>query len=502
MLNDPSRQHGSLSPTTTVPAPSPVPAIFIALAGALASVAIVRGHFDPDYFWHLATGRLILQTRSIPMTDPFSFTWFGEPWIPDQWLAQVVIAGGSSLVGDAAMLVLFAAAAALGPAAVLEACRRSGASLVTGLPLAILVTLVLLPQVTLRPQVLSFAFIGILLAILIRARPASFRGLLVLPVLMLAWANTHGFFILGLGTIGVYVIATLLGTTPMRSRRGAVAAIGAASLVAAAITPQGPDGIIYAISFLDTTDVGARQISEWQSPNFHRLQFLPFLLFLAAALLAGLKGLPAWLVLLAVGGITAGLFASRAIGAGTLLAMPAVVLTASPNVAWPRFRHGSVEPAEARADSRVRRRLELAVSLIAAALAIGAALIRGPVDVDPRRAPIEGTAMLAESDPATNVLADYGWGGYLINELSDHGGRVFVDGRMHKYAPHVVADYLQIVGAREGWRDLLDEYGVEAILLPPDSPLARTIRPEDGWCSALRSGREVLFLPCDPRSGA
>src|SRR3981081_2146378 len=36
---------------------------------------------DPDIWWHLATGRGILQHHAVPMTDPFSSYGLGKPWI-------------------------------------------------------------------------------------------------------------------------------------------------------------------------------------------------------------------------------------------------------------------------------------------------------------------------------------------------------------------------------------------------------------------------------------
>ncbi len=103
--------------------PLPV-TLFLLFAGVMASVAIIRGHFDPDYFWHLATGRRILETGSIPSVDPFSFTWAGDPWIPDQWLGEVLIAGLAPIAGGAVMLAAFGIVAAVGPAAH----RRIGAT--------------------------------------------------------------------------------------------------------------------------------------------------------------------------------------------------------------------------------------------------------------------------------------------------------------------------------------------------------------------------------------
>src|SRR5690348_7781337 len=43
---------------------------------------------DPGTGWHLATGRYILDTGSIPRADMFSFTAFGRPWVSYSWLFE------------------------------------------------------------------------------------------------------------------------------------------------------------------------------------------------------------------------------------------------------------------------------------------------------------------------------------------------------------------------------------------------------------------------------
>ena len=44
---------------------------------------------DPDFWWHLRTGQLIVQTHTIPHFDPFSFTNNGKPWVAHEWLSEV-----------------------------------------------------------------------------------------------------------------------------------------------------------------------------------------------------------------------------------------------------------------------------------------------------------------------------------------------------------------------------------------------------------------------------
>ncbi|MHC5545057.1 hypothetical protein ACYOEI_43020, partial [Singulisphaera rosea] len=47
---------------------------------------------DPGIFWHTVVGRKILSERAFLDTDPFSFTFGGQPWIPYEWLGECAMA--------------------------------------------------------------------------------------------------------------------------------------------------------------------------------------------------------------------------------------------------------------------------------------------------------------------------------------------------------------------------------------------------------------------------
>jgi len=55
---------------------------------AIFSLAAVPP-LDPDLWWHLANGRLIVTTASIPHADVYSFSAAGQPWVMHEWLADL-----------------------------------------------------------------------------------------------------------------------------------------------------------------------------------------------------------------------------------------------------------------------------------------------------------------------------------------------------------------------------------------------------------------------------
>src|SRR6185437_12289983 len=64
---------------------------------------------DGDVSWHIATGQWILDHRAIPHADPFSFTWAGKPWVPIEWLSEVIYASAYRLAGYAGVAALVTA---------------------------------------------------------------------------------------------------------------------------------------------------------------------------------------------------------------------------------------------------------------------------------------------------------------------------------------------------------------------------------------------------------
>src|SRR3954453_7738383 len=112
---------------------------------------------DGDVSWHIATGQWILDHRAIPHTDPFSFTWFGKPWVPIEWLAEVIYASAYRLVGYAGVAALVTAALMAGHATVFpNASRWVRAAL---LPI-VAMDFALIPMLSARPHVLTWPLLA------------------------------------------------------------------------------------------------------------------------------------------------------------------------------------------------------------------------------------------------------------------------------------------------------------------------------------------------------
>jgi hypothetical protein len=138
---------------------------------------------------------------------------------------------------------------------------------------------------------------------------------------------------------------------------------------------------------------------------------------------------------------------------------------------------------------------------VAAIVVIASLVVLIPRDPGARTAeaiaekyPVAALDVLAREHPAARVLADYGWGGFTIHRLHDMGGTVFVDGRNDMYPQEILDAYSTVRAADDGWEDVLEEYEVEAILMPPDAPIVRGFAQDAGWCEAYADDIQVLLL--------
>ena len=485
--------------------PSPAMLFAAAIGGVMAAINVAKGFQDPDYFWHFTTGRLIVTTGQIPSSDPYSFTWAGQPWTLHEWLSEVLIYLLVNAFGQLGALIVFGILPAMIFGVLIHALRRQRVGLM-GIGLAVgLAAWSLIPYVTLRPQVVSWLLLAFLLSLLWWLDASHPRRSLWLIPLFIAWANLHGLYVVGLGVVAVYTLFTLGRRTSMAPawRWMLLAAIGA--FLASAVTPAGPVGLLYPLRYLGIGGGagawGLRNIAEWQSPNFHDPANLGLLALIVAVALNNRRATPGWLAVLPYVGIAMALVALRNTPVAAVFAVPTLALGIDARLAARRV--GRAPTMYAPSLALARRSMETLLAVVVVVAAVFIAVPHSPgaqITANiAKRFPVAAVDRLKAQDPALNILAEYGWGGYVIYRLHDAGGRVFVDGRNDMYSEQILDDYSAIRAADPGWQRLVASYGVQAILFPSSVPLVRGPAEAAGWCVAYRDDTQVLLLrSCSP----
>ena len=329
--------------------------LFLAVAlPVLASLLAPMSTVDLTY--HLRAGGEILATGAIPAIDTWTFTAAGQPWVDQQWGAQVVLALAERL-GSWTGLVLFRALlTGLIFGSVLAMARRRGLDARTAALLTIGAFLVAAPAMALRPQLLGMACFAVVLLLVVDRRAHPNRLWLV-PLIVAVWANLHGSFFLGPLVLGLAWLGDIHDRVPKPHR---ALLVGAVSTLTASLTPFGPWVWAYAVGLSANPEVTAR-ITEWQPTSVRDVSGLVFFASVAAvAVLIARRGRAtpwptlAWLGTFALIGI----YAQRGIAWWPLAAAPAIARMLIP-----------ARADLARVDPPTMRRLN---TIIASALVIAA----------------------------------------------------------------------------------------------------------------------------------
>lgn len=177
----------------------------------LANARLLLGHYDLG--WHLAAGDLIREQDHVPFGDPWSFTSGGRQWFNLSWLWDALASGLFQYAGFGGLVLFVVACGATIAGYLTFVCRSSGAS-ATAASISVLSACLLYPAFVAYPNIYLAAspnMATMLFSVLFYgACLKRTRRILLLPVIMLLWANLHGGFLLGLFIIGFFGGVALL----------------------------------------------------------------------------------------------------------------------------------------------------------------------------------------------------------------------------------------------------------------------------------------------------
>ena len=467
---------------------------FPAMLGALlvgATFAVVRSFsVDPDLWWHIRTGELILSTHRWATTDPYSYTSAGAPWMSCEWLGDVffaVVYGLGGLRGLEVLLAVLASAVIL--ALYAFATLRSGNCKAAFLVSAVLLALAN-ASFNLRPQMLGYLFLILTLIALELFRQGKQRAVWLLPVLFLFWVNTHGSWIIGLGTFALYFFAGLMsfqiGSLETRrwtnAERLRLEIVFLLSLLVIPITPYGVRLAGYPFTVASSLPISVASILEWQVMPFNLAGGKIFLALLLGFFLAQVVFRFSWhfaeLVLFLFGTAMACLHVRF-----LLLFVPFFAPLAATMLArW------------APAYNKAKDQYLINFALMAG---IGIAMVHyspGKADMEKRVAeqfPVQALEYMRAHSVPGPLFNSYGFGGYMI----EAGYKTFIDGRSELFEQTgVLGDYMHVTLLKPGALEVLGGYGIQSCLLERDEPLATLLASSPDWNKVYSDPVSALYV--------
>lgn len=220
---------------------------------------------------HITLGRIIWTTHHVPSTNLFSYTARDFPFINHHWLGEVFLYLGDRLLG-LRWFILLKALIISGAFALAFGARWRAKIAFPAVMIGILAALIMIERTDLRPEILSFLFLGWYLWVLYRF-PRHWM-IWTLPLVQLCWVNSHIYFFMGPFLFVAWWVgeAVVYGKSSLLNRRTIGIACGIA--LATLLNPHGIQGAFY--PFHVWSNYGY-SIVENKSPFFLRAYHYPFL---------------------------------------------------------------------------------------------------------------------------------------------------------------------------------------------------------------------------------
>ncbi len=449
---------------------------------------------DGDTYWHIATGRWILEHGAIPAADVFSHTLQGSPWTAHEWLSEVLLTSSFMIGGWVGVVSLAAAAIALALAMLSRFLLRHLEPIymlvVVALCLGLFMQHLLARPHTLVAPVMVAWSIG-----LAQAREGGRTPRWCFALLMALWANMHASFLVGLALTGAFAIEAVLAASSSALKKQAASDWGiflGISLLAALCTPFGVQGLLFSIE-VSHMRYALSALNEWRSPDFQRFQSLELWLLIGggAVLLRGIRLPPvriaALLFLLHL--------ALKHARHADLLALIAPVLVAAPfGAQWSACAKSAGSFLDRVFNVLIPRARPAAVIVV---LALLAAFVMRAMNLDavrPAASPTPEAALRAvqENHVEGAVLNAYEFGGYLIFS----GVRPFIDGRADLYGDEFLRRFVDTVRStdRDFLEKVLDSHAIQWTLLSPNLAAVAVLDRMPGWRRLYADGTAVVHV--------
>ena len=416
---------------------------------------------DGDVSWHIATGKWILAHRAIPHVDPFSFTWAGKPWVPMEWLADVIYASGYSLArygGVAAAVV--AALMALHAIAYFNM-RRFVMPALAALAALVLMDIALIPMMLARPHVLTWPVVALWTWALMRARDHERAPSLWWALLLTLWANLHASFVMGLLIAAMFGLEALVFSADRMRALRQWGLFGLACLIAFCINPHGIHALLYPLGFADLKLVPL--IDEWKPSSPQVTPFFFAVLAVTLALIAWKRPRLTWVRWLLLAGLL-GLALLQVRHQAMLAIVATMILPAG---------LAKAEPGKP---------LERALGWVLAAGAVLLVMLRAAMPLSPPDNEANPWKLIAAVPPQLRsqpVLNGYSMGGPLI--LS--GIRPYIDGRSDMYGDELVLGFWRITHGDEAALDAaVERWNIRWAIVPAGAKrLSALLDRTPGW---------------------
>ncbi|MDR3615425.1 MAG: hypothetical protein P4L53_17840 [Candidatus Obscuribacterales bacterium] len=490
---------------------------------------------DADTWWLLGLGRWICEHRSLPLTDPFSYTMAyqaGRQYLPHQWLSAVTFyltyhLGAIQLLLMLCVGVLFSAFVVLPLRAL-----KSAAPFWFAFALTAVGVFAAKFHFLARPEIFSYLLQALMLTCLyvhrlkvLKLNPEQsqelkpsqifasldFGFISAVAVIFVLWCNLHSGFIFGAIFLVAYSFSSLLigvWRKSLRSVDWTVIAVTCLLPLLAVVNPFGLKLLIYLKEQL-WFDPFENTVGEMMPISLTNPTFFPFFV----------------LVLTFIGLLLLTLRRSLSSNQSALFLLTSVLVSASP--IFVAFQHRRLilfavlvilfecavimhawRRAIAQTDSEPElnanaNRVSFLWRLSTWTVPVVVSMISVPVafawfgcdnrwDLHALSVVDRGVDFVKANAHDRRIFNDFLLGDRMIWLTPGHP-LVFMDTRYDMYGGKLVEEYDVVSMGQPGWQNVLDKYKVEMVCFFVKSRIADLLREEPEWRMVYSDSRTVVF---------
>jgi hypothetical protein len=445
---------------------------------------------DADTGYHIRAGDYILETRTVPKHDIFSYHSPPLSWTAHEWLSEVVMAALHRISGLTGVVIFFSLLISLTYALLFRYMRVYKRNIVFDVLIILLALVSSQIHWLARPHIFSLFLMVVWYHLLDSYQNDRGGRLVLLPLIMLLWVNLHGGYLTGFLLTGVYLLGNLVGyfrsgeEERERSFRK-VKCLGyviIACLLVSLVNPYGYRILLFPFRLVTDRYI-MDNVNEFLSPNFHHPMPFKYLLLLFITILAiskrPLDFIEVVLVLLFT---NMSLFSARYIPLFAIVVAPIMskqadsMVTIAPESGWIsslKKRAGRI----AKIDSNAKGYGWPVAGVLMVLFLVAAGGIE--FRFDGKIKPVAAVEFLMKEHIDGHMYDNDEFGDYLIYATYPRY-KVFFDGRSDMYGAERLKEYQKLTIFGPGWEELVEKYDFRWFFIGSDSVLTRylLVRPE------------------------
>lgn len=242
---------------------------------------------DDDFFWHLATGRYIVENKVVPDKDVFGHITSGTEWIPFEWGWDILTYSLYNIGGYNAILVFRSLAFCFIFFLYFMLLRKFKVNSFLSILVLFVLLVAIMDRLSPRPHILTYIFFILTLYILLCYKyidKVKYRKwLYLLPIIFLLWSNLHMgvlaggliLFVFTLTETVIYLKQSSFTTNDIKAlSKTELRNLWIISIISALMLLINPHGInTYLYAYGHTKMKMLESVNEWQNPFAPKLDF-------------------------------------------------------------------------------------------------------------------------------------------------------------------------------------------------------------------------------------